>query len=222
MAGGHMKYRTLGRGSAHRQALLRNLVTSLVKQEAIHTTWPKAKEAQRLADKLITLAKRNNETARRQAQGILFTPHQLLPKLFGELRERYLSRPGGYTRVLRTEPKDKDDQAPSAILELVDGQRDMRFAMTAATVARDEALKQASSDITLMNVKKVTAFRKEGETEFRALVEEIKRREKNTFKASLNREKRKEEGEYKFKIGGSTNTPWTWGRDKGERETEFA
>lgn len=73
-----MKYRTLGRGSAHRQALLRNLVTSLVKQEAIHTTWPKAKEAQRLADKLITLAKRNNETARRQAQGILFVrfpPH---------------------------------------------------------------------------------------------------------------------------------------------------
>ncbi|KUI59628.1 54S ribosomal protein L8, mitochondrial [Cytospora mali] len=222
MAGGHMKYRTLGRGSAHRQALLRNLVTSLVKQEAIHTTWPKAKEAQRLADKLITLAKRNNETARRQAQGILFTPHQLLPKLFGELRERYLSRPGGYTRVLRTEPKDKDDQAPSAILELVDGQRDMRFAMTAAAVARDEALKQESSPITLMNVKKVTAFRKEGETEFRALVEEIKRREKNTFKASLNREKRREEGEYKFKIGGSTNTPWNWGRDKGERDTEFA
>lgn len=79
MAGGHMKYRTLGRGSAHRQALLRNLVTSLVKQEAIHTTWPKAKEAQRLADKLITLAKRNNETARRQAQGILFVRAAPLP-----------------------------------------------------------------------------------------------------------------------------------------------
>ncbi|KAK7737960.1 54S ribosomal protein L8, mitochondrial [Cytospora paraplurivora] len=221
MAGGHMKYRTLGRGSAHRQALLRNLVTSLVKQEAIHTTWPKAKEAQRLADKLITLAKRNNETARRQAQGILFTPHDLLPKLFGELRERYLSRPGGYTRVLRTEPKDKDDQAPSAILELVDGQRDMRFAMTAATVARDEALGKESTDITRMNVKKVTAFRKDGETEFRALVDEIKRKERATFKASANREKRREEGGYKFQIGGSTNT-WSMRRDRAERGADGA
>lgn len=67
-----MKYRTLGRKSSHRQALLRNLVTSLVKTESIRTTWPKAKEAQRLAEKLITLAKRNNETARRKANGILY------------------------------------------------------------------------------------------------------------------------------------------------------
>lgn len=67
-----MKFRTLGRNSSHRQALLRNLVTSLVKQESIQTTWPKAKEAQRLADKLITLAKRNNETSRREAQSILY------------------------------------------------------------------------------------------------------------------------------------------------------
>lgn len=67
-----MKFRTLGRNSSHRQALLRNLVTSLVKQESIQTTWPKAKEAQRMADKLITLAKRNNETSRREAQSILY------------------------------------------------------------------------------------------------------------------------------------------------------
>ena len=55
-----------------------------------------------------------------------------MPKLFGELRERYAARPGGYTRVLRVEPQ-KEDQAPSAILEQVDGPRDMRFAMTART-----------------------------------------------------------------------------------------
>lgn len=67
-----MKYRTLSRDSAHRKALLRNLVTSLVKLESIQTTYAKAKEAQTVADKLITLAKRNNETARRKAQGILF------------------------------------------------------------------------------------------------------------------------------------------------------
>jgi len=72
MAGGLTRFRHLGRTSSHRQALLRNLVTSLVKNESIHTTWHKAKEAQRLAEKLITLAKRNNETARRSAQGILY------------------------------------------------------------------------------------------------------------------------------------------------------
>lgn len=73
-----MKFRTLGRNSSHRQALLRNLVTSLVKQESIQTTWPKAKEAQRMADKLITLAKRNNETSRREAQSILYVRYQYL------------------------------------------------------------------------------------------------------------------------------------------------
>lgn len=72
MAGGLTKYRHLSRDSAHREALLRNLVSSLIKNESIHTTHPKAKEAQRLAEKLITFAKRNNETARRKAQGILF------------------------------------------------------------------------------------------------------------------------------------------------------
>lgn len=82
MAGGHMKFRTLGRDSSHRQALLRNLVTSLVMQESIETTYAKAKEAQRLAEKLITLSKRNNETARRSAQGILYVrSRSLVPSL---------------------------------------------------------------------------------------------------------------------------------------------
>lgn len=198
-----MKFRTLSRNSSHRQALLRNLVTSLVKQESIQTTWPKAKEAQRLADKLITLAKRNNETSRREAQGILYTPDALLPKLFGELRERYLMRPGGYTRVLRTEPKNRKDQAPSAILELVDGERDMRFAMTAAAVARDEVLGRDSSHITKMNVKKLTAFRKDGEAEFRALVDEIKEREGKTMQSRAENEKAVQDSLYKFHI----NTP---------------
>ncbi|KAI1425744.1 ribosomal protein L17 [Xylaria sp. FL1777] len=173
MAGGLVKYRHLSRDSAHRQALLRNLVTSLVKHESIHTTWPKAKEAQRLAEKLITLAKRNNETSRRAATGILYTPHDLLPKLFGELRQRYQERPGGYTRVLRTEPKSTYDQGASAILELVDGPKDLRFAMTAAAVARDRALGRRSNELTLKNRKKVLRYRSDGEEDFNALVKEI-------------------------------------------------
>ncbi|KAI8633770.1 ribosomal protein L17 [Xylariaceae sp. FL1651] len=162
MAGGLVKYRHLSRNSAHRQALLRNLVTSLVKHESIHTTYAKAKETQRLADKLITLAKRNNETSRRKAQGILYTPHDLLPKLFGELRRRYQTRPGGYTRVLRTEPKSTYDQGESAMLEFVDGPKDLRFAMTAAAVARDRALGRPSNELTRMNHAKVVRYRGDG------------------------------------------------------------
>ncbi len=75
MAGGLVKYRHLSRSSSHRKALLRNLVTSLIKLETIQTTWPKAKEAQRLAEKLITYAKRDNEETRRKAQAILFVRH---------------------------------------------------------------------------------------------------------------------------------------------------
>jgi large subunit ribosomal protein L17 len=72
MAGGHMNYRHLNRSSAHRQALLRNLVTSLIEHESISTTWPKAKEAQRLAEKVITLGKKNTEASRRKALSILY------------------------------------------------------------------------------------------------------------------------------------------------------
>ncbi|TGJ88686.1 hypothetical protein E0Z10_g77 [Xylaria hypoxylon] len=173
MAGGLVKYRHLSRDSAHRQALLRNLVTSLVKHESIHTTWPKAKEAQRLAEKLITLAKRNNETSRRKATSILYTPHDHLPKLFGELRKRYQERPGGYTRVLRTEPKSTYDQGASAILEFVDGPKDMRFAMTAAAVARDRALGRQSNSLTLKNRSKVLRYRDNGEKAFDEMVRRV-------------------------------------------------
>ncbi|PYH95823.1 ribosomal protein L17 [Aspergillus ellipticus CBS 707.79] len=162
MAGGAAKFRHLSRKSSHRQALLRNLVTSLFQHESITTTWAKAKEAQRLAEKLITLGKKNTEASRRRALETFYTPHDILPKLFGPIRERYAERPGGYTRVLRVEPK-KDDQAPSAILELVDGPKDMRFALTAKTLARQRALGfETLSEIAIMNVRKVTQFRKDG------------------------------------------------------------
>ncbi|KAF2471570.1 50S ribosomal protein L17 [Lindgomyces ingoldianus] len=172
MAGGHMKYRHLSRSSSHRQALLRNLVTSLFKHETITTTWHKAKETQRLAEKLVTLGKRNTEASRRRAHQIFFTPEKMVPKLFGPIRDRYLKRPGGYTRVLRVEPI-KEDQAESAILELVDSRRDMRFAMTAKTLARlgkDEEI----NEVTARNVKKVTQFRKNGVAQLRGMVERMK------------------------------------------------
>ncbi|KAF4453507.1 hypothetical protein F53441_3838 [Fusarium austroafricanum] len=168
MAGGTVKYRHLSRNSAARVALLRGLVTQLVQFEHIHTTYAKAKEAQRMAEKLITLAKRDNEPARRSAQGILYTPTITLPKLLGELRTRYLTREGGYTRVVRTESKNTYDQGESAILEFVDGPKDSRFMMTAKTVARDRMLGQEHTPVTRTNIKKVTQFR--GEVPFEEMV----------------------------------------------------
>lgn len=167
-----MKYRHLGRSSAHRQALLRNLVTSLFEHESISTTWPKAKEAQKLAEKLITLGKKNTDASKRRALEIFYTPHRLLPKLFGELRERYETRPGGYTRVLRIEPL-KPDMAPSAILELVDGPKDIRFAMTARTVARVRSEGKDLNEMTARNIDKVTRFRPGGEDSLEEMVERI-------------------------------------------------
>lgn len=82
MAGGTVKYRHLSRDSAARQALLRGLVTQLVKHEHLHTTYAKAKEAQRMAEKLITLAKRDNEPCRRSAQAMLYV--RIEPSLLPE------------------------------------------------------------------------------------------------------------------------------------------
>lgn len=169
MAGGATKYRHLSRDSSARDALLRGLVTQLVQHEHIQTTYAKAKEAQRMAEKLITLAKRDNEPARRSAQGILYTPDKHLPKLFGELRTRYLDREGGYTRVLRTEPKDAYDQAESAILEFVDGPKDSRFMLTAKAVARDRLRGRPHNTLTAQNMAKVTKFR--GRDEFDKMVQ---------------------------------------------------
>ncbi|CRJ82364.1 hypothetical protein BN1708_016973, partial [Verticillium longisporum] len=101
------------------------------------------------------------------------TPHEILPKLFGELKTRYAERPGGYTRVLRTEPRNAYDQAPSAILELVDGPRDLRFTMTAKAVARGQHEGWAMNDVTQKNVDKVTRYREGGKKALDKLVSQF-------------------------------------------------
>ncbi|KAL8728963.1 MAG: hypothetical protein Q9166_005058 [cf. Caloplaca sp. 2 TL-2023] len=178
MAGGALKYRHLSRSSSHRQALLRNLVTSLFTHESIKTTWPKAKEAQRLAEKLITLGKKNTSATRRRAQEILYYPLTHVHNLFTTLRTRYLHRPGGYTRVLRIEPLNKHhDQAPSAILELVDSPKDMRFHMTARTLVRERASDEGVRELTARNVAKVTRYRDGGMEELEREIRRMESRE---------------------------------------------
>lgn len=98
----------------------------------------------------------------------------MLPKLFGPLRERYAERPGGYTRVLRIEPI-KEDQAASAILELVDGPKDMRFALTAKTIAAVRQRDQAINDMTAANIQKVTRYRKDADAELESMVQKFEK-----------------------------------------------
>ncbi|RVD80254.1 mitochondrial 54S ribosomal protein bL17m [Arthrobotrys flagrans] len=164
----HIHHRMLGRKSSHRVAMLRNLVQSLIEHESIRTTYPRAKEAQKVAENLITLARKNTDASKNEAKKYLFT-HELNSKLFGQIRERYANRDGGYTRVLHIEPYN-GDAAPSAILELVDGPKDMRFAMTAKAVARNTYEGTPVHPITKKNIEKVTRFRTNGKEEFQQVV----------------------------------------------------
>jgi len=110
--------RKLGRTSSHRDAMLRNMVTSLLDQERIVTTVPKAKEARRLAEQMITLGKRGDLHARRQAMAYIRSENTVA-KLFSQLSSQYADRQGGYTRIIRT-GKRIGDAADMAIIELVD------------------------------------------------------------------------------------------------------
>ena len=117
----HLKQgRKLGRTSAHRKALLRNLATALLEHERILTTEPKAKELRRVADKLVTLGKRGNLHARRQALQVVQS-NAIVQKLFNEIAPRFAGRQGGYTRILRLGYRP-GDAAAMAVIELVDTQ----------------------------------------------------------------------------------------------------
>ena len=107
----------LGRNSSHQQAMLRNMVTSLLEHERIVTTTPKAKELRKLADKMITLAKRGDLHARRQALAVIRSK-KVVDKLFSKLKDEYMDRNGGYTRIIHTGNR-AGDAAPMAIIELV-------------------------------------------------------------------------------------------------------
>jgi large subunit ribosomal protein L17 len=117
-----MKHRVVGRRldrtTEHRTAMFRNMVTSLLRHERIVPTTPKAKEMKRFADKIITLGKKGTSHAWRIAARDVRDP-AVLAKLFGTLKERYASRPGGYTRVVRVHRRHGDN-AEMAVIELVD------------------------------------------------------------------------------------------------------
>ena len=111
-------HRKLGRTSEHRLALMRNLVGALFESGRIVTTLPKAKDLRRVADRLITLAKKGDLHARRLAFSRI-RDEAMVAKLFETLGPRYAARPGGYTRVLKAGFR-YGDSAPMAVIELVD------------------------------------------------------------------------------------------------------
>ena len=120
-----MAYRKLGRTSAQRKAMLRDLVTDLIINERIQTTETKAKELRSVAEKMITLGKRGDLHARRQAAAFIRnevanaeTGQDAIQKLFADLAPRYAERQGGYTRIVKIGPR-RGDAAPMVIIELV-------------------------------------------------------------------------------------------------------
>jgi len=115
----HLKSgRKLNRTSAHRKAMLRNMVTSLLESEQITTTDAKAKELRRVADRMISLGKRGTLAARRQALAFV-RKRAVVQKLFGEVAARFEGRPGGYTRIVKVGTRH-GDCAPMSIIELTD------------------------------------------------------------------------------------------------------
>jgi large subunit ribosomal protein L17 len=109
--------RQLSRNSAHRWALMRNLITALLREEKIKTTDPKAKELRRWADRVITLGKQGSLHARRQVLSIV-QDKAVVRKLFDTIAPRFRERSGGYTRIIKVGIR-RGDAAPMALIELV-------------------------------------------------------------------------------------------------------
>jgi large subunit ribosomal protein L17 len=109
--------RKLGRPTGHRLSVIRNLMTSLIRHERLQTTEPKASELRREVEKLIGTARANDLHARRLVATKLYD-HEVLKKLFDEIVPRYQDRPGGFTRMVKLQPR-RGDGAPMAQIELI-------------------------------------------------------------------------------------------------------
>jgi large subunit ribosomal protein L17 len=113
----------LGRNTSHRRALLRNLVTSIILNDRVHTTITKAKATRPIVEKMITLGKNGSVHCRRQALAYLMTPESV-DRLFGTVAPRYATRPGGYSRIVRTGVR-KGDASEMAYIELLGAEQEL-------------------------------------------------------------------------------------------------
>ena len=139
-----MQGRKLNRTSSHRKAMFSNMAVSLLTHEQIKTTLPKAKDLLPYVEKLITLGKRGDLHARRQAISIL-RDEKVVAKLFGEIADRYKERSGGYTRVLKAGFR-YGDAAPVAVIELVDRNPEAKGAEDRARLEAEGEGEEASAE----------------------------------------------------------------------------
>lgn len=135
--------RHLGRDGAHRRALYRNLVTELLRHERITTTDAKAREIRPIAEKMITLGRRGDLHARRQALSYLYDRY-VVEKVFEDIGPRMADRPGGYLRITRLEPR-KGDGAMMAIIETVDYREAAAAAEAPPEDEREESAEPAAA-----------------------------------------------------------------------------
>ena len=126
----------LGRNTSHRRAVLRNLVTSIIMMDRIETTITKCKASKPLVEKMITLGKRGDVHARRQAAAYLMTPDSV-DRLFATVAPRYGTRNGGYTRITRVGPR-KGDAAEMAFIELLGAEQELTEKARKRTEARNK------------------------------------------------------------------------------------
>ncbi len=146
--------RRLGRKTSHREAMFRNLVTSFLNHEKITTTDAKAKEIRSVAEKMITLGKRGDLHALRQAASYI-REKSVVTKLFSTIAPRYKDRPGGYTRIIKLGVR-QGDAAPVSIIELVE--EEMKVKKTAAKPAKIAAApKKAAKSEPVQEVKSIVA-----------------------------------------------------------------
>ena len=120
----NIKHRKLNRTSSHRKALLMNLSNALIKHEQITTTLPKAKELRPFIEKVVTLGKKGDLSARRKTMSIL-QDEKMTKKIFDKLANRYNNRDGGYTRIIKLGNR-YGDNAPTAVIEFVDRDEDAK------------------------------------------------------------------------------------------------
>jgi large subunit ribosomal protein L17 len=140
----HLKSgRILGRTTAHRKALFRNMVTALIRRERIRTTLAKAKELRSHVEKTITLGKKGTLHAKRLARKVVVEKEAFI-KLFGSLSERYAKRNGGYTRIIKIGHRRGDD-APMAFIELVDREGEAPVAKAEKKAAAKKPEKKVES-----------------------------------------------------------------------------
>ena len=139
----------LGRNTSHRRAVLRNLVTSIIIMDRIETTITKCKASKPLVEKMITLGKRGDVHARRQAAAYLMTP-EAVDRLFATVAPRYGTRNGGYTRITRVGPR-KGDAAEMAFIELLGAEQELSEKAQKRTEARNKKREELQKQLEEQN-----------------------------------------------------------------------